>query len=163
MQFFTRPVLAGGTLTPPGSPAVGDRYVPGLSATGAWAALAGMLVEWDGTVWRTHSFDGEVGSCVLSLADMRFYVLTKQAGSNYGDLWRPVQAQIDFHGIVESAVADVPSHTGSTIPSGAKWVVKASATGLWAGQDGKIAFWNSIAWLFETSFIARATGNTIAT
>lgn len=36
---------------PPGSPAVGDTYIPAASATGPWAGLSGKVLVWTGTAW----------------------------------------------------------------------------------------------------------------
>lgn len=36
---------------PPGAPALGRTHVVPAGATGAWAGLAGMLVQWNGIVW----------------------------------------------------------------------------------------------------------------
>lgn len=54
LQDFRESVLDKDLLTPPGTPAVGDRYLIGQptdTATGAWASHAGEIAEWDGTVW----------------------------------------------------------------------------------------------------------------
>lgn len=37
--------------TPPGSPAVGDTYIPAATATGAWAGKEGQVATWSGTAW----------------------------------------------------------------------------------------------------------------
>lgn len=37
--------------TPPGSPANGDTYIVGASATGAWATHDGKVAVWDGSAW----------------------------------------------------------------------------------------------------------------
>lgn len=39
------------TTAPPGSPAAGDTYIIGASATGAWAAKDGQVAVWDGAAW----------------------------------------------------------------------------------------------------------------
>lgn len=36
---------------PPGSPANGDTYIVGASATGAWATHDGKVAVWDGSAW----------------------------------------------------------------------------------------------------------------
>lgn len=54
LQDFRESVLDKDLLTPPGSPATGDRYIvgqPGDTATGAWAGLEGKIVEWNGSSW----------------------------------------------------------------------------------------------------------------
>lgn len=36
---------------PPGSPAIGDRYLVPPDATGAWTGLANQIAEWNGSAW----------------------------------------------------------------------------------------------------------------
>ena len=45
-------VLDRDLATPPGSPAVGDRYIVASGGTGAWSGLDDQVVEWDGTTWQ---------------------------------------------------------------------------------------------------------------
>lgn len=54
LQDFRKSVLDKDLLTPPGSPATGDRYIIGQptdTATGAWSANAGYITEWNGSAW----------------------------------------------------------------------------------------------------------------
>lgn len=54
LQDFRESVIDKDLLTPPGSPATGDRYLvgqPGDTATGAWVGLEGKIVVWDGSAW----------------------------------------------------------------------------------------------------------------
>ena len=45
-------VVESATLAdPPGAPALGRTHVVPAGATGSWVGLAGMLVQWNGTVW----------------------------------------------------------------------------------------------------------------
>lgn len=46
-------VLDRDLTAPPGSPAVGDRYIVASGGTGLWSGLDDQIVEWDGTVWQT--------------------------------------------------------------------------------------------------------------
>jgi hypothetical protein len=43
------------TATPPGTPAGGDRYIVGASATGAWSGKDGQIAQWD-SVARAWNF-----------------------------------------------------------------------------------------------------------
>jgi hypothetical protein len=46
------PNLVHDTLaTPPGSPVIGDTYIAGATATGAWATFDGYAFMWDGSAW----------------------------------------------------------------------------------------------------------------
>lgn len=50
-------VISSTTVTPPGAPAAGDRYlVPPTGATGAWAGKANQYVVWPGTVLITPAW-----------------------------------------------------------------------------------------------------------
>ena len=54
LQDFRESVLDKDLLTPPGSPATGDRYLIGQptdTATGDWAGHAGEIAEYDGAAW----------------------------------------------------------------------------------------------------------------
>lgn len=54
LQDFRESVLDKDTLTPPGSPSTGDRYLigqPSDTATGDWASHEGEITEWDGSAW----------------------------------------------------------------------------------------------------------------
>lgn len=44
-------VLDRNLSTPPGSPASGDTYIVGSSATGDWATHEGHVAIWDGSAW----------------------------------------------------------------------------------------------------------------
>lgn len=44
-------VLDKDTLTPPGSPATGDRYLINGVGTGAWASKDNQIAEWNGSAW----------------------------------------------------------------------------------------------------------------
>lgn len=44
-------VISAAATTPPGSPTLGDSYIPATGATGAWVSLVGDVVIYDGTTW----------------------------------------------------------------------------------------------------------------
>jgi len=44
-------VLTAGTLTPPGSPSTGDRYLINGTGLVAWVGKDNQIAEWDGTAW----------------------------------------------------------------------------------------------------------------
>ncbi len=47
---FLNPAISY-TNTPPGAPAVGDRYLTNTAPTGAWVGRANQVAEWDGGSW----------------------------------------------------------------------------------------------------------------
>lgn len=52
MMLMIQPSVISDVLTaPPGSPAIGDAYIPATGATGAWAGQVGKLAIW----WQTPS------------------------------------------------------------------------------------------------------------
>lgn len=55
LQDFRESVIDKDLLTPPGSPASGDRYLigtdPGATATGAWLNHEAEIAEWNGSSW----------------------------------------------------------------------------------------------------------------
>ena len=44
-------VISAAATTPPGSPTLGDSYIPATGATGAWVSLVGDIVIYDGSTW----------------------------------------------------------------------------------------------------------------
>lgn len=52
---FQPPVLDKDLTTPPGTPAKGDRYIVGASATGDWAGHDGEITYYDGAAWQFDS------------------------------------------------------------------------------------------------------------
>ena len=62
-------VVSVGTNTPPGSPAVGARYIVGTAPTGAWAGQADKLARWLGGGWSF--FDAALA---VNLADSKLYL-----------------------------------------------------------------------------------------
>lgn len=136
---------------PPASPAIGDAYLLPAAPTGAWAAhgkhvgvytergwvfpapRSGMLVyvededayrRYNGTVWVSGFGSAAIADGALTPAKML------QA---YGER-------------VETETATPP---GSIPAEGTLYIVGASATGAWAGEDGNIARVASGAWVFD--------------
>lgn len=44
-------VISAAATTPPGSPTLGDSYIPATGATGAWVSLVGDIVIYNGATW----------------------------------------------------------------------------------------------------------------
>lgn len=44
-------VISAAATTPPGSPTLGDSYIPATGATGAWVSLVGDIVIYNGSTW----------------------------------------------------------------------------------------------------------------
>ncbi|MBV6659225.1 MAG: DUF2793 domain-containing protein [Devosiaceae bacterium] len=141
------------TTSPPASPASGDSYLLPAAPTGDWASYAkhiaryrdgnwqyvapraGMLAYLDDEAAYAH-YDGSVWQDGLG-------ALTVGAGSVKAD--RLEQA---YGWRVESETATAPA----SIPgAGTLYIVGASASGVWAGEDGAIARSNGSAWEFVTA------------
>lgn len=72
-------VKSATTVTPPASPAAGDRYlVPSSSATGAWTSGGAKLTIWTGAAWLF--FPPKNGMTVLAIDDGQTYV---RSGSSW--------------------------------------------------------------------------------
>jgi hypothetical protein len=88
-HFYVRGIeslLGFGTITPPGSPAVGDRYVPGVGATGAWSGTVGQVVRWNGTSWDAQA--PAKGSAVFDSVGLEVYFFTGTAWLSHEGLKR---------------------------------------------------------------------------
>ena len=78
LQDFRESVKDKDLLTPPGSPATGDRYIIGQptdTATGAWSGKAGYIAEWDGSAWFFEAVPDE-GTYVYVEDENTSYVFT---------------------------------------------------------------------------------------
>lgn len=98
--------------TPPGSPAVGDRYVVGCSPTGAWVGHESDIVEWDGAEWQfTDAVDGDTvwatgPSYFLTFQDLDAdHPMVTLAGSS-GSFWLPGHITDESHAIFPVQVID---------------------------------------------------------
>lgn len=138
---------------PPGSEAIGDSYLLPAAPTGDWAAYgkhvaiytrrgyvfvaprSGMLAyiadedayrRYDGSAWQSG-----FGSYAIANGSLEPQMLEQALG------WR-----------VESELAAPP---GSIPAAGTLYIVGASATGAWAGEDGNIARSTGSAWQFITA------------
>jgi len=56
---------------PPGSPALGDRYLIGNSPTGAWSGLSKRIAVWNGSAWQfIQAIEGMI---LYNLGDGYYY------------------------------------------------------------------------------------------
>lgn len=92
--------------TPPGGPSIGDRYIVGAGATGAWAGQDGSIATWNGTAW---TFD--------SSAPVGCFALVEDEGNSYftkvsSGLWAPLLSSQTI------PVGTILEHGSSTTPAG---------------------------------------------
>jgi hypothetical protein len=91
------PVLNHVLDTPPVSPALNDRYIiPAAPAvpTGAWAANAGQIAQWNGTAW------------IFTVPTLGFEIVS--LNGNYTVLWNGTTWQRDGSDLSKSSIANLP-------------------------------------------------------
>lgn len=90
-------VLDRDLTAPPGSPAVGARYLVAPSATGVWAGQSGKIAEWNGTTW------------VYSTPNKGFTVHVEDEGvdlSHNGAGWVSLGASVDHAALLNLGAGD---------------------------------------------------------
>lgn len=137
------PVIDDQTTTPPGDPDLGDRYIVPCGATGAWADHVGDIAEWVGNKWTFKV--PKPGETVWVIARNRFTslvatnMLEGPTTVSTAEFWLPHHIIDESHTIfprlVISATNTPPSFPGLY----AHYRVTATATGVWAGQENKLA------------------------
>lgn len=73
LQDFRESVIDKDLSTPPSTPATGDRYIVGPSATGAWTGLENKIVEWNGSAWVSEP-NPDMGTYVYIEDEFSAYV-----------------------------------------------------------------------------------------
>ena len=146
---------------PPGSPAVGDAYIVGASATGAWAGRDNDVAIW----WQTPTG----GSPTWLFIDMdaakegvRCYIKDEDRLAVWkGAAWS-IGAELDKNEAFERLVAQPKVEDRNlTAPPGSPaigdtYIPASTATGAWAGRENDIAVWwrtpgaAAPAWTFRT-------------
>jgi len=121
---FQRQVLDKDLTAPPGSPAEGDRYIVGGSATGDWAGHDNDIAWYDGSAWQ---FDTpEEGWFVYVADENKFYLFNGTAWGEFaggGDMLKSVY-DTDDDGRVDNAenVSDgTNSATAAEIAGAVSW------------------------------------------
>lgn len=94
-----RTVQSMTTTAPPGSPAVGDRYIVPAGATGAWAGHTNEIATWNGSEWIFEPTDDLELAAVLNNADGKIYYWD-------GDSWEEAITSA-YHTIQDEGV-DLP-------------------------------------------------------
>lgn len=128
---------------PPGSPVLGDSYLVAAAATGAWVGKSNFVAVWTRRGWEFINFG--IGRFLYNEATDGY--LHKNAGGSWVSglgtstvpaLSVPLSAAINFGKrlIVENQTTLAPP--GSPVV-GTAYIIGPSATGAWAGLDGRIA------------------------
>lgn len=94
------------TNTPPGSPAIGDRYIVGPSPTGAWSGKSNYIAQWTGTSWVL--FAPTNGQVAFSTADNAWYDYT-------GSKW-VVHESVTQEAVLTSADVSMLGTTSVSVP-----------------------------------------------
>lgn len=136
---------------PPANPATGATYIVAANPTGAWAGLAGMIVQWTGTAWVAA--DAPVGH-VVSVQDvaesaaLRYqrrtaagWVSASASTTAYGVMRRSNAAELAAHSTdVVVTPADLASWAASgQVTPGPHVHAIADITSLQPALDGKVA------------------------
>jgi hypothetical protein len=146
--------------TPPGSPAIGDFYIVGDSATGDWAGEEKSIAVWwqDGddasAEWKFLAPDAGMTGLTLWVDDDEDWVVWDGAAWQRKTAWDNLIANLS---IINQTTTSPPG----TPTLGDAYIVGGSATGAWAGEDDNIAVWwqepgEAEAWKFHPA----ATGLT---
>lgn len=142
-DVFAYAVLDNTIATPPGSPSLGDAYLVAAGATGAWAGKSNYIAVKTNRGWEFLNFS--IGRFVYVESVDTYY--HKNAGGSWvtglGSQTLaansvPLSAAINFGKrlIVENQTTTAPPGSPTV---GTAYIIGASATGGWAGLDGKIA------------------------
>jgi len=84
MLLFHLSVISDALTTPPGSPAIGDTYIPATGATGAWAGQVGNIAIW----WQTPAQASPAWLFITRKTGMRGWVASASAMKVYnGSAW----------------------------------------------------------------------------
>jgi hypothetical protein len=128
---------------PPGTPAIGERYIVGAAATGDWASHDDEIAVFTARGWE---FIEPGQGRIAYVADEQIFYHFTAAGAWAAGLGAtplaadsvPFGAAIGFGAIaiVENQTTTAPPGSPST---GDAYIIGASATGAWTGHDGKVA------------------------
>lgn len=160
MWLATHPRILDRDLTaPPGSPTVGDAYIPAATATGDWAGHEDdIAIYWQNPTdasaeWKFVSMTAGTEGVILYIADED--VISSWSGVAWSSGANPDQAFEDFISRASVIDRDLTAPPGS--PSvGDAYIPTATATGDWAGHEDDIAVWwmgpaeTSASWHFHT-------------
>ncbi len=143
------------TTTPPGSPALGDAYIVGPAATGAWSGKDNDITVYTGHGWQFRL--PIVGEWIYDRAQDNYVRWTAAAAWVQGEGARtfvandiPVSSIIGAgnHWIVENQTTTTPPGSPAV---GVQYIVGPAATGAWSGHDDQIAISEDGAgWTFYT-------------
>ena len=160
--LLQRGVISQTTSAPPGSPSVGDAYIIGPSATGAWAGEEKNLAIW----WQRPS-QGSPAWFIIDMTTLPEGILVYVQDENLPMVWDGTSAwtggvDMSYDTALEKLLAnlDVISDALTTPPGspsiGDAYIPAATATGDWTGHEGKLAIWwqgpgdTAAAWLIIT-------------
>jgi len=147
-------VLDTDLTAPPGSPSVGDVYIPSPTATGAWVGWEGRLAIWwqnptdSVEEWKSFTLDADMEGVVMWLADENEWIVWTGTAWEKKSEWDKKISRISIIDRNLTAPPGSPTIGDAYIPASV-------ATGAWAGQEDDIAVWwqepgVAAAWKFET-------------
>jgi len=162
-QTFDGMAASQGDTAPPGSPSLGDTYIIGAAPSGDWAAYGKYIAKWTARGWVYRA----------PVQGMVFWVADVQTFYHYdaSDVWTqglpvsgiadgsisPIKLQKPL-GLL--AVEDERAAPPVSVPAaGTAYIVAASATGAFAGEDGNVAYSNGTSYDFIDAFEGAAVYN----
>jgi hypothetical protein len=139
---------------PPGSPTIGDTYIPAPTATGDWATHEEDLAIWwqgpsdSSAEWKFFTFDADMEGVSFWLADENEWIVWTGSAWEKKSQWDKLVSRLSVIDRDLTAPPGSPSLEDIYIPA-------ATATGDWAGHEDDIAVWwqepgAAAAWKFET-------------
>jgi hypothetical protein len=142
--------------TPPGSPSIGDAYIPAATATGAWAGQEDDIAIW----WQGPTETSPSWHFITPDHGHRVYVEDEDRIVIWDDYrWFdgiPVDMPLELK-LSRLSVADRDLTAPPGSPSvGDTYIPAATATGAWAGHEDDVAIWwiapgaSAAAWVFHT-------------
>lgn len=142
-DVFAYAVLDNTIAAPPGSPTIGDAYLVAAAATGAWSGKSDFIAVFTKRGWEFINFG--IGRFIY-VESIETYYHKDSSGDWVVGLGNqifaaksvPLSAAINFGArvIVENQTTTAPPGSPTV---GTAYVIGPSATGAWAGNDGKLA------------------------
>jgi hypothetical protein len=134
------------TPTPPGSPALGDAYLVGAAATGAWSGHDDQVAVYTARGWEFISY--AIGRLLYIRATNSYK--RRDSGGAWGDALTVAANSITPDQIVGRPLRYIVENQTTNTPPGSpsdgdQYIIGAAPTGAWAGNAGKIALWSALA------------------
>lgn len=141
---------------PPGSPGFGDAYVVAAGATGAWAGRDGDYALYTDRGWIFETI-GEGRVFYVEDEELFYYYDAGGSLAQFPGAAAIANSSIELKHLESpfgcAVEAEQNAPPGGTPPDRIKYIVGAAPTGAWAGQNAKVAEYDSTlaAWVFHAA------------